>query len=115
MISEIDFFPFLKNEFPALTKSLDGINDTKSPYQLMRLFTQYTLYSIENKQIRHTEKCLAVAEIILEEGECVVQKAMEMIFIPCLTPVINSGGIVVSHLPVTIHDRCKKYGGVVSN
>jgi hypothetical protein len=82
MITCFDIYPLLRNEIPAMDEKLMDVNDPKSPYQLIRIFTDETLKALREKQNRPAKKCLLLAQRFLDEGEPEVRKAMELIFLP---------------------------------
>ena len=114
MITTLDLFPLLKNELPGLGNDLCSLKDVKSPYELTRLFITYALSNFENKQHRTTEKCLTLAEFILEEADLPVRRAVELIFIPAFAEAINSGKIQEARVPDLLLERCKSYSAVLS-
>lgn len=84
MITQYEVIYCLRDKLPQLSEDLNPSRITSSVYTSMQCLSDYTRDCLRKHQLHVVYKCFSLAETLYIEGDNVVKKAVDNIFIDSL-------------------------------
>ncbi len=90
MINQYEVIYCLRDQLPQLADDLNPARITSSVYTSMQRLSDYTKDCLKQHHLHIADKCFCLAEMFYKEGDAVVKKAVENIFIESLCSFLKS-------------------------
>ena len=117
MITQYEVIHCLRNELPQLSEDLDPSRIGSSVYTSIQCLSDYTKDCLRQHQLHLAYKCFCFAETLYKEGDGVVKKTVDNIFIDSLCSFlidnIKEQIIVQSIIPANLYRLFLKHKRVL--
>ena len=106
MINQLEVPMYLQDALPEIRENIKP-DDKTNAYKLMNTLTTFTSKNIQAHNYNVVKRCFKVADKLYSKGNCVVQNAVQNVFVYSFTNIFqtysNERQDVLAIIPITLY------------